>query len=185
MSCFANRPSTTLTSLRLNHDFGIRATPLNQLLRPRQLVYNIWGFKTKMEDNGKRTYGAKQISEFWEKSVRLSANQMFMAKTGTIDTCLTICKRLFSIPEAEKILAESEARYGTDGPWSSIWVLQELISRCQTKLKIVSFHVFEKYSPNVIFLQTLPRRALHSTSAIIFRYATIRDTLNGVGCPCG
>ena len=102
----------------------------------RQMVHNIWGFKLKMEDNGKRQYGAQQIAQFWEK-VRLSAGQKNLMKLGTIDTCLTIYKRLFSIPECETLLHESENRYGVDGPWSSIWTLQELVSRCQTKNKMV------------------------------------------------
>ena len=60
-----------------------------------------------------------------------------MTKPGTIDTCLTIYNRLFSVPECEQMLQESETIYGADGLWSSIWTLQELISRCGTKPKMV------------------------------------------------
>jgi hypothetical protein len=59
-----------------------------------------------------------------------------MTKPGTIDTCLTIYNRLFSIQECESVLQESESIYGADGPWSSIWSLQEVISRWGTKPKI-------------------------------------------------
>ena len=102
----------------------------------RQLVYNIHGFKAQHEKGG-NTYSAKDIAKFWADRVRLSAGQEFMTKPGTIDTCLTIYNRLFSIPECETILQESESIYGADGPWGSVWTLQELISRCGSKPKMI------------------------------------------------
>ena len=102
----------------------------------RQLVYNIQGFKVQHEKGG-NTCGAKEIAKFWAERIRLSAGQEFMAKPGTIDTCLTIYNRLFSVPECEQMLLDSESIYGADGPWSSIWTLQELISRCGSKPKMV------------------------------------------------
>ncbi len=102
----------------------------------RQLVYNIHGFKVRHEKGGK-TYGAKEIAKFWAEHVRLSPGQDFMRKPGTIDTCLTIHNRLLSIPECEKMLQDSEAVYGAEGPWASIWTLQEFISRCGTKQKMI------------------------------------------------
>ena len=98
----------------------------------RQFVYNIQGFRAQQEKGGK-THGAKYIAKFWVEHVRLSAGQEHMTKPGTIDTCLMICNRLFSIPECESLLQESESIYGADGPWSSIWSLQEVISRCCTQ----------------------------------------------------
>ena len=101
----------------------------------RQLVYNIYGFKVQQEKNGK-TYSAKDIASFWAQNVRLSKGDVQMAKPGTIDTCLTIYNRLFSIPECEDLIKQSEEMYGADGPWASIWTTQELIYRCQTKGKL-------------------------------------------------
>ena len=102
----------------------------------RQLIYNVHGFKVKQERGGK-TFGAKEIAKFWAEHVRLSTGQEYMKKFGTIDTCLTIYSRLFSIPECENMVRESEVLYGPDGPWNSIWTLQEFVQRCGTKAKMI------------------------------------------------
>ena len=89
------------------------------------------GAKAQQEKGGK-TNGAKNIARFWAEHVCLSAGQEHMTKLGAIDTCLTIYNRLFSIPECDSLLQENESIYGADGPWSSSWSLQEVISRCGT-----------------------------------------------------
>ena len=112
---------STAEANSLRHDSMGDARVVNR--SARRLVDNIQGFKAQQEKGGK-TYGAKDIAKFWAEHVRLSAGQEHMTKPGTIDTCLTIYNRFFSIPEFESLLQESESIYGADGPWSSIWGLQ-------------------------------------------------------------
>ena len=99
-------------------------------------MYNVQVFKAHQEKGG-QTYGARDIANLWAERVRLSAGQERMTKPGTIDACLTIYNRLFNIPECECLLQERESIYGAYGPWSSIWSLQEVISRCGAKPKMI------------------------------------------------
>ena len=102
----------------------------------RQLVYNIQGFHAQQKKGGK-TYGAKYIAKFCAEHVRVSTGQEHMAKPGTIDTCLKLYNRLFNIPECDILPQESISIYGADGPWSSSWSPQEVISRFGTKPKMI------------------------------------------------
>lgn len=77
----------------------------------RQLIHNIMGFKKRKEAEAKTTLGATHIAEFWKKHIRISKGNEGMSKKSTIDTCLTVGERLFSIPEAEALAAKSEVTH--------------------------------------------------------------------------
>lgn len=99
----------------------------------RQLVYNVHGFKMRKGVQ----MSAALVAQFWEKEVRVAASQQFMTKKSTIDTCLTLFERIFSIEDAEAIVIRADAVDGAESAWNSLWRLQEIVYRCGTKGKIV------------------------------------------------
>jgi hypothetical protein len=82
---------------------------------------------------------ALQVAEFFDKNVRLSKSQKFMAKTRTIDACLTLKTRLYSLDGVEQLISIDEETFGLDSLWNSIWKQQEIIYRCNKKDKILWF----------------------------------------------
>ena len=99
----------------------------------RQIVYNVHGFKMRKG----ATMSAEKVAQFWQKEIRTATSHKFMEKQSTIDTCLTLFDRVFSIEDAEKIIVHAEARDGVESAWNSLWKLQEIVYRCQTKGKIL------------------------------------------------
>ena len=106
----------------------------------RQLCYNVYGFKLKKEqivkDKVKVVFSAKDIAEFWSKSIRVAQGHEYMKKKSTIDACLTVMDRILKFPEIEKLIVESEEQYAADCWCNSLWKLQEIIYRCGTKDRI-------------------------------------------------
>ena len=99
----------------------------------RQIVYNIHGFKLRKG----AAMSASMVAEFWATEVRTAKSQAFMCKKSTVDTCLTLFERVFSVPDAESIICAAESRDGRDTVWASLWKLQEVVYRCGNKGKIV------------------------------------------------
>lgn len=97
----------------------------------RQLVYNINGFKASHEKRGD-ALTAEQVAKFYETEVRTSKKHRYLTKKSTIDVCLTIKSRMYSIPGAEEIIARDEADHGTDSFWNHLWKQQEIIYRART-----------------------------------------------------
>ena len=104
------------------------------VLTPRQMVFNVAGFKAKKENETKEEFGAGDIAQFWKDAVRSGAGMPDMKK-ALIDSCLTLHARLFSLPEAEAIISRAESQGRDD--WNSIYKLQELVSQCRTSATIV------------------------------------------------
>ena len=102
----------------------------------RQTVYNIWGFKARKEKAKGDKFSAAQIAEFWSEHVKITAGAEQLHKKSTIDACLTLHERLFSIPVCERIVKDSEEKLGPDSPWNAIWKLQEVIYRARSPAKI-------------------------------------------------
>lgn len=99
-------------------------------LTARQLVHNIVGFKKAQEAKHGITYSTPMLANFVETKVRLSKDCEHFAKKSTIDLCLTIDARLFSIPGIEKLVADDESDRGPLSFFNSLYRMQELISRC-------------------------------------------------------
>ena len=76
----------------------------------RQLVYNIWSLKLRMDAANKdgKDVSAHAVADLWIRSVRIAASNEHLHKKSTFDTCLTLYKRLFSIPECEVLVAADE-----------------------------------------------------------------------------
>ena len=105
----------------------------------RQLVFNIWGLKARKEASmgkDKTEISAQVLADFWRTEVRVAAGNQHMHKKSTFDTCLTLYKRVFSIPECAELVASDEARCGPDSVWNSLFKLQEVVYRCGTARKI-------------------------------------------------
>ena len=107
----------------------------------RQLVYNIWALKLRMEaannETGGKEIGAQALADFWIKSVRVAAGNQMMHKKSTFDICLTLYKRIFMIPECEAVVAADEAANGPESVWNSLSKLQEVIYRCGKPRRIL------------------------------------------------
>jgi len=105
----------------------------------RQLAANIWGFKQAQQKLHGDTYGSKAIAKFYTDHVDKAAGTEQMHKEGTVDACLTIYDRFFSIPECDEIVEYFDNLYGPDSAFNNIWKLQEIVSRCRTPKKIIQF----------------------------------------------
>ena len=105
---------------------------------PRQLVRNVYGFKLKKETTV-GPCGALTIAQFWKDNVRIARGCEFMAKKSSIDACITVYERLFSVADLEQIIAAFENKYGLDAWTNSLWVFQEFVFRCGTEVKISWF----------------------------------------------
>ena len=105
----------------------------------RQLVYNIWALKLRKEAANKdgKEVSAQALADFWLNSVRVAAGNEHLHKKSTLDTCLTLYKRVFSIPECEALVAADEAAFGPESVWNSIFKLQEVVYRCGKPRKIL------------------------------------------------
>ena len=106
------------------------------VLTARQLVHNIAGFKAIKEKSTKTKIGADMLAKFWAEHVRVSKNNEHMTNKSTIDVCLTIKERVFTIAGAEDIIMDGECLSGPQSFWNQIFKTQEIIYRCQTKTKI-------------------------------------------------
>ena len=104
------------------------------VLTPRQMVFNVAGFKAKKEQETNKEFGAEAISAFWKAAVRRAEGMPEMNKSS-IDMCLTLDKRLLSLPQASAVIARSESQGREE--WNTLYKLQELVSRCRTPLTIV------------------------------------------------
>ena len=102
----------------------------------RQTVYNIWGFKCRKEALGVAT-SAAAIAQFWAEHVTQSAGTEQLHKKTTIDACLTLHERLFSLPVCDEMIRTMSDEAGPDSAWNSIWKLQEVVYRCRTPAKII------------------------------------------------
>ena len=101
-------------------------------LSARQVAYNIAGFKLRKEaENLGKTFGAVEISKFWDDHVEKSQSGEQCHKKATIDAALTVHKRLLSIPSLDNAIAESENTKGPDSCWNSLYKLQEIVWRCR------------------------------------------------------
>ena len=107
------------------------------VLTVRQLVYNIQGFKKNREGKCKEAGGAAAIAKFWSESVRVSTDNMQITKKSTIDTCLTLYDRVFSIDAVESIIKGNESKFGQSSWVNHMYKLQEVVYRCQKESKIV------------------------------------------------
>ena len=105
---------------------------------PRQLVRNVYGFKLKKETTV-GPCGALTIAQFWKDNVRIARGCEFMTKKSSIDACITVYERLFSVADLEQIIAAFENKYGLDAWTNSLWVFQEIVYRCGTEVKISWF----------------------------------------------
>ena len=70
------------------------------------------------------------LADFWIRPVRIAAGNEHLHKKNTFDACLTLYKRLCSIPECEAHAAADEAARGPESVWNSIFKLQEVVYRC-------------------------------------------------------
>jgi hypothetical protein len=70
-------------------------------------------------EDGKEV-SAHALADFWIRSVRIAAGNEHLHKKSTFDTCLTLYKRLFSIPECEAVAANEEKT------WPGLRVAQRL-----------------------------------------------------------
>ena len=77
-----------------------------------QLVYNIWSLKLRMEAANKdgKDVSAHALADFWIRSVRIAAGNEHLHNKTTFDACLTLYRRLFSIPECEALVAADEEK---------------------------------------------------------------------------
>ena len=102
-------------------------------LSARQLIYNIWGLKERLEkkhqasspNKPQKELGAQALCDYWKQEVRTSAGNEMMHKKSTFDTCLTLYKRVLSIKECADIIAADESDRGPEGVWNSLFRLQE------------------------------------------------------------
>ena len=99
----------------------------------RQIVFNLNGFKQKKELQG-GTWKADDIARFWKENVRLAPGQAFMGQSRTVDTCLTLFERLFSLPDVDEAIRSFDAL--SDSPFNSLWKLQEFVYRAHNSKKI-------------------------------------------------
>ena len=102
----------------------------------RQTVYNVYGFKAMKEAATQETFGAMQLAEFHMQKVRHSTTDMALTKSS-IDVCLTLYTRFFSITRVEACVVRSEKKYGQLSCWNTFWKMQESVYRCQTKPKLI------------------------------------------------
>ena len=120
-------------SLRGDDASGAALTALSA----RQMCYNIYGFKARKELELSRSFGAGDISQFWDKFVRRSAANDTFTKKSSVDTSLTCYDRFFSVSVVEGIVIKHEKRYHADSFFNNLWKCQEIIYRCGKKHKIV------------------------------------------------
>ena len=102
----------------------------------RQTVYNIWGFKCRKEALGVDV-SAASIAKFWEEHVTRAGGTETLHKKGTIDACLTLHERLFSLPICDTIIKRLGEQTGPESAFNSLWKLQEVVYRCRTPAKII------------------------------------------------
>jgi hypothetical protein len=103
----------------------------------RQLVKNVVGFKAMKEAVTRTTFSAKAVADFWANNIRTTEELKTMFKPSSIDICITIDARLFSIEGVEDMIAGDEAKNGPASFWNSLYRMQELISRLGKKEKIL------------------------------------------------
>ena len=153
----------------------------------RQLVYNIWSLKLRMEASNKdgKEVSARALADFWIRSVRIAAGNEHLHKKNTFDTRLTSHNRIFSIPECEALVAADEAAHGPESVWNSIFKLQEVVYRCGKPRKILWLMAavsdwihsgkFDAKDITVNSLKSGPR----SVSDIALQQLALRDFLLG------
>ena len=94
----------------------------------RQWIYNIMDFKKKKEGSGAKI-SAEQIALFWAKNISQHKGGETFNKKSTIDCCLTIGERLFSLEPCERIIHQWDEIKGPDSTWNSVYKLQETVQR--------------------------------------------------------
>jgi len=88
-------------------------------------VYNISGFKQRKGEN----MSAANLAKFLEENIKWAAGQEYMYKKSTVDNCITLHERFFSIPECEAIVKFHESAVGPDSAFNSLYKLVEIIYR--------------------------------------------------------
>ena len=117
--------------IRLEHAGIARAVQFSA----RQTIYSIISFKQSKEIGGMK-FSAELISQFYDAHVKKIPGQEALHRKSTIDAAITIHERLFSIPECELMIHQRDEMVGPKSTFNSIWKLQEIVSRGQTRKKI-------------------------------------------------
>lgn len=153
----------------------------------RQVVYNIWGFKVKKQaSTGGRELSAGEIADFWDKHVKKCEGSESLHKKSAIDACLTLYQRVFSIPECERIVRQSEEKYGADSAWNSIWKLQEIVYRAKTagKIEVLMVGIQDwmdsgKISPTELTVTSIKSQTRTSISDVILYQYKLKEYVLG------
>lgn len=111
-----------------------KAVELGQSVRLslRQRIFDVAGFKQTKEASLGTTLPYKKVAQMYAQHVKLASGTEDVSETF-VDCACGIYRRIFSVPQCQKILEAADVTLLASNPWNkSIYSLQGLLDRAQT-----------------------------------------------------